>query len=38
EGASAEVAGCAFVVELAALRGRERLAAYHVHSLVVYDA
>src|SRR5256714_4961078 len=37
EGAGAEVAGCAFLVELAALGGRERLAEYPVHSLVVYD-
>jgi adenine phosphoribosyltransferase len=32
-----EVAGCAFVVELAFLRGRERLSGLDVHSLVVYD-
>jgi adenine phosphoribosyltransferase len=37
ETAGAEVAGCAFVVELAALGGRNRLASYPVHSLVVYD-
>jgi adenine phosphoribosyltransferase len=32
------VAGCAFVIELAFLHGRERLAAHDVHSLVVYDS
>jgi adenine phosphoribosyltransferase len=32
----AEVAGCAFVVELDALRGRRKLAKYRVHSLVHY--
>jgi adenine phosphoribosyltransferase len=37
EQAGAVVAGCAFVVELAFLRGRERLRAYDVRSLVVYD-
>jgi adenine phosphoribosyltransferase len=37
ESAGGEVTGCAFVVELAALGGRERLSAYPVHSLVVYD-
>ena len=37
ESAGAEVTGCAFVVELAALGGRERLSDYPVHSLVVYD-
>jgi len=31
------VAGCAFVVELAFLGGREALAGYDVHSLVRYD-
>jgi adenine phosphoribosyltransferase len=31
------VAGCAFVIELAFLHGRERLGGYDVHSLVVYD-
>ena len=34
-GAGGVVAGCAFVIELAFLGGRERLAAYDVHSLVV---
>jgi adenine phosphoribosyltransferase len=37
EQAGAEVAGCAFVVELAFLQGRERLAPHDVHSLVVYE-
>ena len=32
----AEIAGCAFVVELDALRGRERLSRYRVHALVHY--
>lgn len=32
----AEVAGCAFVIELDALRGREKLGKYRVHSLVHY--
>jgi adenine phosphoribosyltransferase len=31
------VVGCAFVVELAFLRGRELLAGYDVHALVRYD-
>ena len=37
EKAGAEVAGCAFVVELAFLHGRERLAPHDVHSLIVYE-
>lgn len=37
EAAGAEVAGCAFAVELAALGGRTRLAGRDVLSLVVYD-
>lgn len=37
ESAGAEVAGCAFVVELAGLGGRERLNGRDVHSLVVYE-
>jgi adenine phosphoribosyltransferase len=37
EQAGAEVAGCAFVVELAFLKGRERLAPHDVHSLIVYE-
>ncbi len=32
----AEVAGCAFVVELDELKGRERLSKYRVHSLIHY--
>jgi adenine phosphoribosyltransferase len=32
------VAGCAYVIELAFLRGREMLAGYEVHALVTYDA
>ena len=32
------VAGCAFVIELAFLGGRERLAGYDVHSLVSYHS
>ncbi len=32
------VAGCAFVIELAFLNGRERLSGYDVESLVVYDS
>jgi adenine phosphoribosyltransferase len=38
EQAGAEVAGCAFVMELAFLGGRKRLAPYDVHSLIVYDS
>jgi adenine phosphoribosyltransferase len=37
EQAGGGVAGCAFVIELAFLHGRERLKDYDVHSLVVYD-
>jgi adenine phosphoribosyltransferase len=37
EGAGAEIAGCGFLVELAFLGGRERLAGYDVHALVSYD-
>ena len=37
ESAGAEVAGCAFLVELAYLGGRERLGDRDVHALVVYD-
>jgi adenine phosphoribosyltransferase len=33
-----EVVGCAFLMELTFLRGRERLARYDVHSLLRYDA
>ena len=38
EEAGGVVAGCAFVIELAFLGGRQRLADYDVHSLVVYDS
>ena len=38
EQAGGVVAGCAFVIELAFLDGRERLADYDVHCLVVYDS
>ena len=38
ERAGAVVAGCAFVIELAFLDGRKRLADYDVHSLVRYDS
>ena len=31
------IAGCAFLVELAFLGGRERLAGYDVHALLTYD-
>ena len=37
EQAGGVVAGCAFVIELAFLSGRERLKGYDVHSLVVYE-
>jgi adenine phosphoribosyltransferase len=37
ERAGAEVVGCAFVIELAFLGGRERLAPREVRSLVVYE-
>ncbi len=36
EGAGARVAGCAFVIELAFLDGRRRLAPHNVHSLISY--
>ena len=38
ERAGGEVVGCAFLVELAFLGGRERLAGRDVHSLVAYEA
>jgi adenine phosphoribosyltransferase len=38
EGAGGVIAGCAFLVELAFLGGREKLARYDVHTLVSYDA
>jgi adenine phosphoribosyltransferase len=37
EGTGAEVVGCEFLVELAFLGGRERLAGYNVHALLTYD-
>jgi adenine phosphoribosyltransferase len=37
EKAGAEVVGCGFVIELAFLAGRERLAGRDVRSLVVYE-
>ena len=37
ERAGGVVAGCAFVIELAFLHGRDRLRAHDVRSLVVYD-
>ena len=37
ENAGGVVAGCAFVIELAFLNGRERLRPHDVHSLVVYE-
>ena len=37
ENAGAVVAGCAFLVELSFLGGRERLAPYDVHTLISYD-
>jgi adenine phosphoribosyltransferase len=33
-----EVVGCGFLVELAFLHGRERLAAYETHALIRYDS
>ncbi len=36
EKAGGQVAGCAFLIELAGLHGRERLAPHEVFSLVVY--
>ena len=38
EQAGGVVAGCAFVIELAFLNGRDRLSGYDVHSLLVYDS
>ena len=37
EGRGATIAGCAFLVELKYLGGRERLAGYDVHALLAYD-
>ena len=33
-----EIVACAFLIELTFLKGRERLAPNHVHSLIQYDA
>ena len=38
EQTGATVAGCGFLVELAFLRGRDRLAPHDVHSLIVYES
>jgi adenine phosphoribosyltransferase len=38
EQAGGVVAGCAFVIELGFLQGRERLRTYDVHSLVIYSS
>ena len=37
EGTGAQIAGCAFLVELAFLGGRDRLQGYDVHALLSYD-
>ncbi len=37
ESTGAEIVGCAFLVELAFLRGRDRLDGYDVHALLTYD-
>jgi adenine phosphoribosyltransferase len=37
EGTGAHIVGCAFLVELAFLGGRDRLAGYDVHTLLSYD-
>jgi adenine phosphoribosyltransferase len=37
EGTGAEVVGCAFLVELGFLGGRERLGGFDVHALIRYD-
>jgi adenine phosphoribosyltransferase len=34
----AEIVGCAFLVELSFLGGRQRLAGHEVHSLIDYDS
>ena len=33
-----DVVGCAFLIELAFLKGRERLDGYDVHSMISYDS
>jgi adenine phosphoribosyltransferase len=37
EGTGARITGCAFLVELGFLRGRDRLEGYDVHALLSYD-
>ena len=37
EGTGARIAGCAFLVEVAFLGGRQRLTGYDVHALLSYD-
>jgi adenine phosphoribosyltransferase len=37
ESTGAEIVGCAFLVELGFLRGRDRLEGYDVHALLTYD-
>jgi adenine phosphoribosyltransferase len=37
QGTGADVVGCAFLVELAFLGGRERLGGFDVHALISYD-
>ena len=37
EGTGARIVGAAFLVELAFLRGRDRLSGYNVHTLLSYD-
>lgn len=37
EGLGGDVVGCGFLIELAGLRGRDRLASHQVHSLIRYD-
>jgi adenine phosphoribosyltransferase len=37
EGTGARIVGCAFLVELGFLRGRDRLEGYDVHALLSYD-
>ena len=32
-----KIVGCAFMIELAGLAGRKKIAAYDVHSLVIYE-
>ncbi len=37
EGLGGDVVGCGFLIELAGLNGRDRLAPHEVHSLISYD-